>query len=321
LPVAEIVIAILLVFVESAWVASFAALALLFFFITAISLNLARGQKPDCNCFGQVHSQPISWSLVVRNLIFAGLALLIIAHGNTNVGSDILMLSNATTLAEKIDRFISLATIGLLCAIVFFLRRLLGQQQTILRRLEAMGDSSDGILEIMTRTPPEMPAQAIPIGTPSPQFSLLSIDGEACTLEHLLEKGKPLVLLFVSPSCAPCTALLPDLEYWQNKFPDRLTLALISKGSTIENQQKFDDYAIEYILLQKASEIADAYQIPWTPGAILINPDGTIASEVAYGSDQIKELMAHVAQGKAGSPWLAQSSDPQEEKAEANTSR
>jgi hypothetical protein len=36
-------------------------LALLVLFIVAIAVTLARGRKPDCHCFGQLHSKPIGW--------------------------------------------------------------------------------------------------------------------------------------------------------------------------------------------------------------------------------------------------------------------
>jgi peroxiredoxin len=93
----------------------------------------------------------------------------------------------------------------------------------------------------------------------------------------------------------------------------QLTLVIISKGLVEENQGKFDDYAIEHILLQRESEVADAYQIPWTPGAILVKPDGTIASHVAYGSEQIQNLVAHVTNLTATEPWVSQSVEPQSE--------
>src|ERR1051325_7907995 len=53
LPVIEILIAAAFLPLVSAWWSAVAALALLLIFALGIGLNLSRGQRPDCNCFGQ----------------------------------------------------------------------------------------------------------------------------------------------------------------------------------------------------------------------------------------------------------------------------
>ena len=51
--------------------------ALLFFYATAISINLYRGRRDiDCGCNGPATTQALSWWLVFRNLLFLGLVLL-----------------------------------------------------------------------------------------------------------------------------------------------------------------------------------------------------------------------------------------------------
>ena len=54
LPVAEFAVAFLLLFKTTAWWVSLSALALLLIFISAITYNLWKGRRPDCNCFGQL---------------------------------------------------------------------------------------------------------------------------------------------------------------------------------------------------------------------------------------------------------------------------
>ena len=53
LSVAEIGIAVLLLFVETSWFGAIAALGLLLLFIGQMIYQLARGNAPDCHCFGQ----------------------------------------------------------------------------------------------------------------------------------------------------------------------------------------------------------------------------------------------------------------------------
>src|SRR5262249_22169115 len=67
LPLAEIAVAILLLPTATAWWGGIGALILLTLFIAGIGYNLARGKHPDCHCFGQLHSEPASWSTLIRN--------------------------------------------------------------------------------------------------------------------------------------------------------------------------------------------------------------------------------------------------------------
>jgi len=67
LPFLEILIALALLPASTAWIAAVAGLGLLLVFAAGIAVNLARGRAPDCNCFGQLHSKPVSchWSHVI----------------------------------------------------------------------------------------------------------------------------------------------------------------------------------------------------------------------------------------------------------------
>src|SRR5204863_10024828 len=87
LPLAELVVAALLLFSGTAVIGAIGAAALLGLFIVAIAASLARGKRPDCHCFGQVHSEPVGPATLVRNAVLVGLAVLIIAdgRGGTNV--------------------------------------------------------------------------------------------------------------------------------------------------------------------------------------------------------------------------------------------
>src|SRR5919202_5388545 len=81
LPLAELLVAGALIPTASAWGGALGALALLLLFVAGIGINLARGHKPDCHCFGQLHSAPAGWSTLVRNLLLAALAGFILLEG------------------------------------------------------------------------------------------------------------------------------------------------------------------------------------------------------------------------------------------------
>ena len=82
LPVAELAVAAALVFRPSARWGAVGALVLVTAFIAGIALAITRGEKPDCHCFGQIHSAPAGPLTLARNAVLAGFALVIIVYGS-----------------------------------------------------------------------------------------------------------------------------------------------------------------------------------------------------------------------------------------------
>src|SRR5262245_34862789 len=75
LPLAELAVAGLLLPASTAVFGALGAVALLALFTGAIAVSVARGQAPDCHCFGQLHSAPASWKTLVRNGVLLGVGL------------------------------------------------------------------------------------------------------------------------------------------------------------------------------------------------------------------------------------------------------
>lgn len=61
--------------------ASLAGIALLVAFSLLIGINLMRGNRPACACFGVRSARPISWLFVARNTLFVGLLLVALLVG------------------------------------------------------------------------------------------------------------------------------------------------------------------------------------------------------------------------------------------------
>lgn len=81
LPVAELAVAVALLFRWAAVTGAVGALVLLGLFVAGISVTLARGRQPDCRCFGQLHRTPVTWKTLLRNLALAAGAALVAAEG------------------------------------------------------------------------------------------------------------------------------------------------------------------------------------------------------------------------------------------------
>jgi len=304
LPVVEILVAVALLPLASAWPGAVAALALLLIFAVAIGVNLSRGQTPDCNCFGQLHSKPLSWSVFTRNLLLAAVTALIVARGKSaNALSAFNWLADLKA-AEAVSLTLSLAVMALLAVAVVYLRRVLNQQAEMLATITAMKkviDEDYAEPAPVEREDAAPPREGLPVGAPAPGFRLATLTGTDTSLDDLLAYGKPVLLMFVSPNCPPCKTLLPAVRVWERDYGEHLTIALLSKGTREENQQRVAKYGARHLLLQGEDPVAAVYQANWTPAAVLISRQGRIASQMIYGDDAVRALVNHTITTGAGS--------------------
>jgi uncharacterized membrane protein YphA (DoxX/SURF4 family) len=81
LPVAELAVAAALIPAATAWWGAAGALTLLLLFGGGIAANLARGRRPECHCFGQLHSEPATWKMPARNGGLAAVAGFVVWRG------------------------------------------------------------------------------------------------------------------------------------------------------------------------------------------------------------------------------------------------
>jgi len=291
LPFAEIVFAVCLLFVETAWLGAIGALILLLTFIGGMIWQLAQGNAPDCHCFGQIHSEPVSTKSLIRNIIFAILAFLLILSGKDKQGLSLFDSSNNNSEGNFMSFILGLATVGLLAAVVFYLKKISEQQTQIMRRIEILEVTAlDGGRELR-REDLANPTDGLPIGAPAPAFVLPDVNGKDISLENLLMQAKPILLFFVSPTCNPCAGMLPEIETWQTELKGKLNFVFVSNGKVKENLDKLAGETLKQILLQKDRETALAFGGQWTPAAVLVNSDGTIASRTAVGDKAIQELV------------------------------
>ena len=285
LPFAEIVFAVCFLFVSTAWVGAIGGLILLLSFTGGMIWQMAQGRAPDCHCFGQIHSEPVSRKTLVRNIIFSILALFLIAQGRDNQG---ISLTDGNT--DTMQLVLILLAVALTAAALFYLKKVLDNQTQILRRLEVLEIiSREGVP--LERSDAGHPQDGLPIGSPFPSFELMNSAGKGVKLSDALANRKPAVFFFVSPTCEPCRALLPDMESWEAELGDRLNFVFISGGTAEANREKFGGVFADDIVLQEKREIADAVRARWTPTAVFVRPDGTIGSHLAAGDAAIRELI------------------------------
>ena len=286
LPVVEIVIGVLLLFVGTSWIGAVLAFLLLLVFIVGMVVQMAQGNAPDCHCFGQIHSEPVGKSSLIRNIGFAILALLLVSQGPANQGYD---LSTSTT--DMLQAVLVFGILVLVAVAVFYLKKIFEQQLQIIRRIE--------VLELVSRDGAHVeregagsPTESLPIGSPFPEFELADTAGKRVRFSDFQKSGQPLLFLFVSPDCGPCNALFPEIQDWDKDLAGKFKIVLVSTGSIPANIDKFGEEI--GVLLQEKRELAEQVKARWTPTAIFVNSDGRIASHPAAGDTAIRELVEKI---------------------------
>ena len=288
LPIAELAVAAALLPAGSAREGALGAVALLGVFIAAIARSMARGEAPDCHCFGQLHSEPAGRRTLARNLVLAALAAFVAAEGWSNAGPSATAWVGRLGATGAVALAAGLAIGALAALTAWALLALLKQNGRMLFRIEEL----EAQLDPDGSRPAAVAHRGLPLGEKAPAFSLHGLYGESVTLESLFSADTPVMLLFTDPSCGPCNALMPQISTWQRELSGALTIAVLTRGAPEENRAKVREHGIVSVWLDHGLTVYDAYRASGTPGAVLIDGRGRIASDIVAGVDAIAALVA-----------------------------
>lgn len=288
----EFMVAVLLAIRATAWWGSLGALTLFLAFMVVIGFNLARGKRPECRCFGQLHSAPVGWATLCRNALFAACAGFIVWQGMDDPGLGLYHLASDLIVVQGVGFFIGATFAVALAAEGWFIFHLLRQHGRVLLQIDnlELRLNAAGMPPVPVRG---QPFAGLPIGSPAVPFALPVLSGGIFSLDGLRESGHPVLLLFSDLECGPCNALLPHVARWEREFADRLTIALVSRG-TAEDHRAIAQYALRNVLIQRDREVAEWYHALVTPSAVLVDSDGSIGAPLAVGAQAITDLVSQV---------------------------
>jgi uncharacterized membrane protein YphA (DoxX/SURF4 family) len=264
LPLAELGTAVALLFPSSAQWGGLAAMLLVIAFASGIANAMRQGRAPNCHCFGQLYSAPAGRGTLLRNLALAVPAALVAVEGP---GPSVSAWVADRTAAELVAIVAGVAA----AVLSSFALRFWRESVTLRGALADARKDLEGV-------PP-----GLPVGTVAPGFALRSArSGETVTLEALRARGRPVVLVFVSPSCGSCTVTFRNAGRWQTALAGDLTVAIVSDGAPGENLLVVQDSSAD-VLLQEDFEVGTAYRVGVTPTAVVISPQGRMASALVAG--------------------------------------
>jgi peroxiredoxin/uncharacterized membrane protein YphA (DoxX/SURF4 family) len=304
LPLLEVVAAAALIPASLAWYGAWGAIGLLALFVIAIAVAMIRGRKPDCHCFGQLHSSPVGKATLVRNGVLAACAMGVAWRGPGRSGPEVWDWYSALGLEAQKVALVALAALGFL-----FLRAITGARTKVGDpETPIMSFSLEGLwgsepepavatLEPAAALPVTEPGRVamgigLPVGTAAPEFELPGMDGEKRTLASLRRSGRDVLLVFSSPYCPSCQALAPNLVRWKQELQGSLNIVVVSRGSRQENLEKLKEIENLDVLLQSDFTVAESYDCSSTPAAVLVGAGGLIKSDLATGKEAIQQMIA-----------------------------
>jgi peroxiredoxin len=218
-----------------------------------------------------VYSATASTATLVRNLVLAAVAAFVVVEGPA---PSISSWVQARSAAELVAIGLSIAALVFL-AIVLWLRA----QNRSLRRF-------------LSESPAQGPfIEGLPPGTFAPNFTLPDEHGHAQTLDSLLARGLPVVLMFFDQTCGPCEQVATHAARWQAMMSDRLTIAIISAGSHEQSGSTWAEYRLENVLYDEPIAVRDQFRLRSTPTALIIDPTGIIGTTPVGGEHAIEVLV------------------------------
>ncbi len=281
LALTEAVVAALLIATPTASAGALAAAGLLALFSLGAAVALRRGERPECNCFGQVSSKPVGRHTFVRNAILAAIATTVALGGG---GDGFAETFGGASAAQLVAGSGIVALITVLGVQAWFSWHLFRQNGRLVARVSVL-ERNLADQSATARQP------ALELGEPVPGFELPDLDGEPRSLDELLAPGEPIALVFSDPACAACGPLLVRLDELGEERRHPIELVLISRGDPADERTRLNGHTPATVLLQEAHEVADLCGVAAVPTALVVDAGGRVASEAVSGQEAIEELI------------------------------
>ena len=141
----------------------------------------------------------------------------------------------------------------------------------------------------------------LPVGRLAPEFTVEDLEGQSVSLADF--RGLPFLLVFGSPSCAPCRNLIPDLSVFAHERREELRVLFLSRGEAEATRRFASELDGQVPMAVHPDEtLPEKYEARVTPFAFLIDGEGTIrAKGLANNREHLEMLLDMGRREKSGS--------------------
>lgn len=282
-------------------VAAAAATALCLFYTWIVAAVLRHGEPQECACFGRFGRGPATGRDLLRNagLVVLGVASVVFAASGRSVPADL--------LAFDAGDWWWFAAVVVAAALPFAWRLTAGRPAGAVRAAgsadagdpqDAWDDAAAPVRLLLSERPaPSSLEEAQPedlTGVALPKVMVRPAGSAALRgLRQSLE-GRATLLILMRPSCRACDEVLAGLDGWREQFGDRVRIRLLVSRDPEKFAAEHPGVA-DLVLEDDSLAVQQLLGVRYTPSALLVAPDGSIAAGPTTGAEYISALAGVVA--------------------------
>lgn len=136
-----------------------------------------------------------------------------------------------------------------------------------------------------------MLAKGLKVGELAPALSVTDIAGESLTIAGPRGGSRSQLVLFVSPTCPVCKALLPVLKSSRRSEQSWLEIVLASDGELGGQQAFVREQGLDVFRYVVSAPLGLGYQVNRLPYAVLIDADGVLRARGIINSREHLESL------------------------------
>lgn len=136
-----------------------------------------------------------------------------------------------------------------------------------------------------------MLAKGLKVGDPAPEITVTDLAGESLSIGRARSDGKTMLLMFVSPTCPVCKALLPLLKASRKSERAWLEIVVASDGDLLEQRAFAQREGLTEFRYVVSAPLGMSYQVGRLPYAVLIDSAGKLSARGLINSREHLESL------------------------------
>jgi len=136
-----------------------------------------------------------------------------------------------------------------------------------------------------------MLAKGLKVGEVAPTIPLEALSGSGLTIGGTRSDGRSLLVMFVSPTCPVCKALLPVLKSSRKSEASWLDIVLASDGDLTEQRAFVAEHGLDAFPYVVSSPLGVSYQVSRLPYAVILDHEGILRARGIINSREHLESL------------------------------
>lgn len=136
-----------------------------------------------------------------------------------------------------------------------------------------------------------MLAKGLKVGELAPAVPVTDVEGQPLTIGGMRSDGRTLLLMFVSPTCPVCKALLPVLKSSRKSEQASLDVVLASDGELADQQAFVREQGLGVFRYVVSAPLGISYQVSRLPYAVLVDAEGVLRARGIINSREHLESL------------------------------